>query len=177
MLTAIFSTKMPRNLQIQPRLPWAGSLTLQETSHQSLHTSLFDASAMKPTNRSRSPNGLAGKRDKQTHELPAAPMTLTDGESDNFEFGGSLGAASLMVGFPLLMWYLWVGATFYGGQLPCRIPIRHGDNLATICSVLSTREHSPRPGRGLSTGRSSSSKRSSLLLHAGHLDLWSTSPT
>lgn len=27
-----------------------------------------------------------------------------DGETDEFEFGGSLGAASLMIGFPSLMW-------------------------------------------------------------------------
>jgi delta24(24(1))-sterol reductase len=42
----------------------------------------------------------------------------TDGESDEFEFGGSLGAASLMVAFPLLMWYMWVGATYYDGHFP-----------------------------------------------------------
>lgn len=41
-----------------------------------------------------------------------------DGESDEFEFGGSFGAASLMIGFPLLMWYMWVGATYYNGHLP-----------------------------------------------------------
>jgi delta24(24(1))-sterol reductase len=42
----------------------------------------------------------------------------TDGESDEFEFGGSLGAALLMIGFPLLMWYMWIGATYYDGQFP-----------------------------------------------------------
>jgi delta24(24(1))-sterol reductase len=42
----------------------------------------------------------------------------TDGESDEFEFGGSFGAASLMIGFPLLMWYMWIGATYYDGQFP-----------------------------------------------------------
>jgi len=42
----------------------------------------------------------------------------TDGESDEFEFGGSFGAAALMVGFPLLMWYMWIGATYYDGQFP-----------------------------------------------------------
>lgn len=42
----------------------------------------------------------------------------TDGESDEFEFGGSFGAASLMVGFPLVMWYMWIGAVYYNGQFP-----------------------------------------------------------
>lgn len=49
--------------------------------------------------------------------------SITDGESDEFEFGGSFGAASLMVGFPLLMWYMWIGATYYDGRIP--VP---GDN-------------------------------------------------
>jgi delta24(24(1))-sterol reductase len=51
---------------------------------------------------------------KQTEHNPIC----TDGESDEFEFGGSLGAASLMIGFPLLMWYMWIGATYYDGQFP-----------------------------------------------------------
>ncbi|KAI1133457.1 ergosterol biosynthesis ERG4/ERG24 family-domain-containing protein [Nemania abortiva] len=38
--------------------------------------------------------------------------------SGHFEFGGSLGALALMIGFPLLMWYMWIGATQYGGKLP-----------------------------------------------------------
>lgn len=42
----------------------------------------------------------------------------TDGESDDFEFGGSLGVTALMISFPLLMWYMWIGATYYNGQLP-----------------------------------------------------------
>jgi delta24(24(1))-sterol reductase len=43
---------------------------------------------------------------------------FTDGASDEFEFGGSLGALLLMTGFPLLMWYMWIGATYYDGMLP-----------------------------------------------------------
>ncbi|CAG8195464.1 unnamed protein product [Penicillium nalgiovense] len=35
-----------------------------------------------------------------------------------FEFGGSLGNLALMIGFPLLMWYMWIGATYYDGKLP-----------------------------------------------------------
>lgn len=43
---------------------------------------------------------------------------FTDGASDEFEFGGPLGAALLMTGFPLLTWYMWIGATYYDGKLP-----------------------------------------------------------
>lgn len=38
--------------------------------------------------------------------------------SGHFEFGGSLGALALMIGFPLLMYYMWIGATYYDGKLP-----------------------------------------------------------
>ena len=38
--------------------------------------------------------------------------------SAHFEFGGSWGTLSLMIVFPLLMYYMWIGATFYDGKLP-----------------------------------------------------------
>lgn len=38
--------------------------------------------------------------------------------SGHFEFGGSLGTLALMIGFPLLMYYMWIGATYYDGKLP-----------------------------------------------------------
>ncbi|KAI5860300.1 ergosterol biosynthesis ERG4/ERG24 family-domain-containing protein [Durotheca rogersii] len=44
-----------------------------------------------------------------------------------FEFGGSLGTLALMLGFPTLMYYMWIGATYYGGKLP--LPER-GQSLA-----------------------------------------------
>jgi delta24(24(1))-sterol reductase len=42
--------------------------------------------------------------------------------SGHFEFGGSLGVSAMMVGFPLLMWYMWIGATYYDGHLPLPKP-------------------------------------------------------
>ncbi len=38
--------------------------------------------------------------------------------SGHFEFGGSWVVAAMMVGFPCLMWYMWIGATYYDGHLP-----------------------------------------------------------
>ncbi|OQE93054.1 hypothetical protein PENNAL_c0006G09489 [Penicillium nalgiovense] len=49
---------------------------------------------------------------------PKTASKFTDGASDEFEFGGSVGATLLMAGFPLLMWYMWIGATYYDGMLP-----------------------------------------------------------
>ena len=39
-------------------------------------------------------------------------------DSGHFEFGGSPGVLGIMIGFPLLMWYMWLGATYYDGHLP-----------------------------------------------------------
>ena len=38
--------------------------------------------------------------------------------SGHFDFGGSFGVSAMMVGFPLLMYYMWIGATFYNGKFP-----------------------------------------------------------
>ena len=35
-----------------------------------------------------------------------------------FVFGGHLGVTSMMLGFPLLMWFMWLGAAHYGGGIP-----------------------------------------------------------
>lgn len=40
--------------------------------------------------------------------------------SGKYEFGGSLGVSAMMIGFPLLMWYMWIGATYYDGKVPTR---------------------------------------------------------
>lgn len=38
--------------------------------------------------------------------------------STHKEFGGSLGVSVMMICFPILMWYMWIGSTYYGGKLP-----------------------------------------------------------
>ena len=71
------------------------------------------------TARNRNPSQIQKSASSATSsEHVGQKPTYTDGESDEFEFGGSFGAASLMVGFPLLMWYMWIGAVYYDGQLP-----------------------------------------------------------
>ncbi|KAI9834476.1 MAG: C-24(28) sterol reductase [Phylliscum demangeonii] len=42
--------------------------------------------------------------------------------SGHFEFGGSVGVTLMMAGFPLLMWYMWIGATYYDGHWPRPAP-------------------------------------------------------
>ncbi|KAJ9617047.1 C-24(28) sterol reductase [Cladophialophora chaetospira] len=38
--------------------------------------------------------------------------------SGHFEFGGAPGVTAMMIGFPLLMYYMWIGATYYDGKFP-----------------------------------------------------------
>lgn len=41
-------------------------------------------------------------------------------EQPRYEFGGSWGVSAMMILFPVLMWYMWIGATYYDGKLPTR---------------------------------------------------------
>ncbi|KJZ75345.1 hypothetical protein HIM_05271 [Hirsutella minnesotensis 3608] len=68
----------------------------------------------------KSPRTASKRATAKTHSAfqPADTADVNDGASDAFEFGGSLGAVLLMTGFPLLMWYMWIGATYYDGKLP-----------------------------------------------------------
>lgn len=50
----------------------------------------------------------------------SAPLTVDDpkyipADEIEWEFGGPAGALGMMIGFPLLMWYMWLSAEFYGG--------------------------------------------------------------
>lgn len=38
--------------------------------------------------------------------------------SNHVDFGGSWGVSAVMIGFPLLMYYMWIGATYYDGRFP-----------------------------------------------------------
>jgi Delta24(24(1))-sterol reductase len=40
--------------------------------------------------------------------------------SGHYDFGGSFGVTAMMIGFPLLMYYMWIGATYYNGKFPTR---------------------------------------------------------
>jgi delta24(24(1))-sterol reductase len=73
-----------------------------------------------------SPNGTVKRGRGRPRKVPlAAPATAAADlenykvdSSGEFEFGGPWGVTAIMVAFPLLMWYMWLGATYYGGKLP-----------------------------------------------------------
>ncbi|PLN84621.1 ergosterol biosynthesis ERG4/ERG24 family-domain-containing protein [Aspergillus taichungensis] len=62
-------------------------------------------------------NGSAGKKARIVDGWVEGLDPKVD-YSGHFEFGGSFGVLSMMIGFPLLMYYMWIGATFYDGKFP-----------------------------------------------------------
>ncbi|EGS17371.1 delta24(24-1) sterol reductase-like protein [Thermochaetoides thermophila DSM 1495] len=50
--------------------------------------------------------------------------------SGRYEFGGPFGVTLMMIGFPLLMWYMWVGAIYYDGRFPTREPGQSWEEFA-----------------------------------------------
>ncbi|KZF20723.1 delta(24(24(1)))-sterol reductase [Xylona heveae TC161] len=76
---------------------------------------------------SQTKEGVETTTSETQTEKPTQPK-VTDGwaegmdpkvdYSGHFEFGGSWGVTAMMLGFPCLMWYMWIGATFYDGHLP-----------------------------------------------------------
>lgn len=59
----------------------------------------------------------AGQNGAPVDEVNQKPVETVD-EDTHMEFGGPLGVSALMVGFPLLMYYMYIGAKFYDGRLP-----------------------------------------------------------
>ena len=86
------------------------------------------------TERSSSPNEDEAKPTKQANghangHMNGAPKgNAVDGwyegadpkvdQNPHYDFGGSWGVSAMMFGFPLLMWYMWIGATYYDGKFP-----------------------------------------------------------
>lgn len=62
-----------------------------------------------------SPNGNASVKIIDGWAEGQDPKVDYSGEK---EFGGSLGTLCLMIGFPALMYYMWIGSTYYDGKLP-----------------------------------------------------------
>ena len=52
-------------------------------------------------------------------------------EEIEYEFGGTIGVLGMLIGFPLLTWYMWISAEFYGGKFA--LP-ENGESLATVRS-------------------------------------------
>ena len=58
---------------------------------------------------------LNGNASKRRNDPKRSKKVDPDPE---YEFGGPWGVGAIMIGFPLLMYYMWIGATFYDGHFP-----------------------------------------------------------
>ena len=54
-------------------------------------------------------------------------------DSGQFEFGGSFGVSVMMITFPLLMYYMWIGQTYYDGKFPT---LQSGDSWQDFLNHL-----------------------------------------
>lgn len=54
----------------------------------------------------------------ESTQLKPKPQDAKVDYNPQFEFGGDVGVTAMMIGFPMLMWYMWIGAEFYDGRLP-----------------------------------------------------------
>ena len=89
-----------------------------------------DQSASNGHSNGQSQNGLKPKNGAPKTSESTSSAHMVDGwqpgqdskvdYSGEFEFGGPWGVAAMMTGFPILMWYMWVGATYYDGKFPSR---------------------------------------------------------
>lgn len=60
-------------------------------------------------------------RSKKSAEATATDDAVEDYKVDTsgeYEFGGPLFVSVIMIGFPVLMYYMWIGATYYDGKFP-----------------------------------------------------------
>lgn len=102
-----------------------------------------------PVRKTRSSKAAGAPADKTNSVNGHAADKIVDGwapgkdpkidYSARFEFGGSLGVSAMMIGFPLLMWYMWIGATYYDGGLAVRAPGQDwGDFFAHLFRLVYT---------------------------------------
>ncbi|RMZ75412.1 hypothetical protein DV738_g5502, partial [Chaetothyriales sp. CBS 135597] len=63
-------------------------------------------------------NTKLGSPDSNANTLPKVTSDSSVDLSAHIEFGGSFGVTALMIGFPLLMYYMWIGASYYDGKAP-----------------------------------------------------------
>ena len=75
------------------------------------------------------PNGPIGRDQIKWVDGWAPGMDPKVDYSGFFEFGGSPGVTAMMIGFPSLMYYMWIGATYYDGKFPTP---RDGESMAAF---------------------------------------------
>lgn len=105
----------------------------ETTSHDAEYNGIAKAGYLETDEDLKNLTNYAGINGTNGHtaavkKLDAEKRDIVDGwevgtdpkidSSGHFDFGGSLGVCTMMICFPLLMYYMWIGATFYDGGFP-----------------------------------------------------------
>lgn len=61
-------------------------------------------------------SGELGKKMASQKLKPSEKTDTVYQPTTEYEFGGPVGALGMMIGFPLLMYYMWISQRFYGGS-------------------------------------------------------------
>jgi delta24(24(1))-sterol reductase len=111
------------------RKPTTSNLSRSSSELDSEDNGLPKQSGSEPV----TPSATNGSAKRGRGRPPKKPLPAADGgaagpedykvdATGEFEFGGPWGVTAIMVAFPLLMWYMWIGATYYDGKLPLPSP-------------------------------------------------------
>ena len=83
-------------------------------------TEYSDASPNTVAKKSAKENGAPASTRKPVGRPRKAGKDPKIDHTGEFEFGGSWGVSAMMLVFPLLMYYMWLGATYFDGKLPLK---------------------------------------------------------
>jgi len=94
-----------------------------DESQQSTVPTTPDAPDMKESTKAnmvagKKTNGAARKDDEKLVDGWKPGMDPKIDYSGEYEFGGPWFVSVMMIGFPILMWYMWIGAEYYDGKFP-----------------------------------------------------------
>ena len=107
--------------------------SMETGSPEDSKTENSDASPNTAAKKSVEANGTA----KSTRKAVGRPRKRSKDPKIDYngelEFGGSWGVSAMMLFFPLLMYYMWLGATYFDGHLPQR---EKGESMLHFILVL-----------------------------------------
>ncbi|GAA97491.1 hypothetical protein E5Q_04169 [Mixia osmundae IAM 14324] len=102
----------------------------------------------KPTSRKASPSKITAKGKKMT--ISDEQKILDFETHHSYEFGGPAGTLAMMIGFPLLMYYMWISLVFYQGKIvmPAAFDLKSVASFARTMAFL-VRTHAAPTFKGL----------------------------
>ncbi|KAK6384696.1 C-24(28) sterol reductase [Exophiala oligosperma] len=114
------ATRSVRKPSRSPRMSGGTQDSTDEEMTRGLSNGHANGTAQKQQNGTvkKEANGHAVSSSQKTVDGWRPGMDPKVDTSGHFEFGGPLGVTAMMIGFPLLMYYMWIGATYYDGKFP-----------------------------------------------------------